>query len=226
MFACEMCGREFKNRSGLSGHKRMIHSESTRPLGEHLGSTSEYSTQELGQHSPSTRLSTIQALGERLEQQDEVLNTVLERLDEVLSRAPQHTHESSCHECHQFAEEVLNHGRGEGRAEGIQECHEHYQSIPGVSELRDRWIAAQEMVEDIPLIKVTRAENPGVVSTPEGDLRRGEMIKAEVNRKLPAMIEAAAQQQVGEIINGGITNRNEMTTAEVERKLGKKIYSR
>jgi len=223
MFACEMCGREFKNRSGLSGHKRMIH---------YSESTSEYSTQELGQHSRSARPSTIQALGERLEQQHEVLGRVLERLDETLGSEVNHTHGSSCHECHQFAEQVLE----QGRVAGINEIAE----IPGVKEavafasstkrwneehadhaIDENWASVpgvRDLIENSQpkLVTITRGDDPAadnrgirVVRSPEGDLRRREMFKVEVKRHVNDMIKPAVARSVGEIINEISRNRNQ-----------------
>jgi len=229
MFACEMCGREFKNRSGLSGHKRMIH---------YSESTSEHSTRALGEHSRSASASTVQLLQERLEHHDEVLGNVLQRLDQLLGSEVLHPQDSNCSGCQEMRQEIH-----QARVAGINEIAE----IPGVKDAvafassTERWNeenpdhaidknwasvpGVRDLIENSQpkLIHVTSGEESPpsdgvirVVRAPEGDLLRGEMIKAEVKRNAPAMIKAAAQQQVGGM----------MTTAEVERKLGKKIYSR
>jgi len=116
MFACEMCGREFKNRSGLSGHKRMIH---------YSESTSEHSTRVLGEHSRSAPASTVQLLQERLEHHDEVLGNVLQRLDQLLGSEVLHPQDSSCSGCQQMRQETQ-----QARVDGINEVVE----IPGVKE--------------------------------------------------------------------------------------------
>jgi len=53
-----------------------------------------------------------------------------ETLTQLLEYSGQHSHNSSCYECHQFAEEVYN----QGREDGIKECHEYYGQVPGVKE--------------------------------------------------------------------------------------------
>jgi len=233
MYYCEECQRGFKTAQALAGHHQFKHG-ARRAAGTAL----QQLGQQLVEHGPAAG-----------EQHAEQLDRIEAALDELLRPAAQHTHESACHECHQFAEAV----HSQGRIEGINEIAE----IPGVKEavafakstersnedhpdhaIDENWASVpgvRDLIENSEpkLVRITRGEesspdNPviRIVPTPERDLRRGEMIKAEVQRNVPAMIKAAAQQQVGEIINGGITNRNEMTTAEVERKLGKKIYSR
>jgi len=198
MAFCETCGKEFKTEQGLAGHQQLKHARQRSAERWDEGSVSA------GQHSAERSLSAMPTAGERLERiesaLDQLLGMMVERLDDQLAPAAEHAHESSCHECHQFALEVYN----QGRVDGIKECHEHYKAIPLVPELRERWIAAQELVADTPLIKITRAEGPAaddglirIVSTPEGELARAEI--------------------------GAIISQNEMTRAEAERKLGKNI---
>jgi len=98
--------------------------------------------------------------------------------------AADHNHESSCHECHQFALEVYN----QGRVDGIKECAEYYGEVPGVTELRDRWIATKEMVGDSPLIRGPKAQP----QTPEGELAR-----AEVDRQIGAIISQNGNKNSG-----------------------------
>jgi len=198
MFACEMCGREFKNRSGLSGHKRMIH---------YSESTSEHSTRALGEHSRSAQASTVQLLQERLEQHDEVLGNVLQRLDQLLGSEVLHPQDSSCSGCQEM--------RQEGRVAGIEEIAE----IPGVKdavafassterwneknpdhEIDKNWASVpgvQDLIENSrpKLIRITRAEesSPGdgvirFVTTPEGDL----------NRKIDAMAREEIARQIAQ----------------------------
>ncbi len=48
----------------------------------------------------------------------------------------------------------------DGKRHGVVGATEWHDTIPGVPELRERWIAANQMVADSPLIKITRAEDP------------------------------------------------------------------
>jgi len=106
MFSCEFCGGQFKNRSGLSGHKRMAH---------HSESTSETTTQVVQDHSKGTSSTTKEEvqeyleeyLGERLQRQDELLGDVLQRLDEVLPKQSEHDHGDHCEGCREHAEQLL-----------------------------------------------------------------------------------------------------------------------
>jgi len=169
MAFCETCGKEFKTEQGLAGHQQLKHARQRSAERWDEGSVSA------GQHSAERSLSAQPTAGERLER-------IESALQELLSPAPQHAHESSCHECHHFAEEVHK----QGRVDGIQECSEYYEAIPGVTEARERSIANREMV-DSNIIKITRAEDqemvdaniikitgapPIPIATPEGDLQR------------------------------------------------------
>jgi len=191
MFACEMCGREFKNRSGLSGHKRMIHSESTRQLGEHSGSTSEHSTRALGEHSRSAPASTVQLLQERLEQQDEVLGNVLQRLDQLLASEVLHPHESGCSGCQEMAQETL----AQGRVAGIEEIAE----IPGVKDAVAFASSTERWNEEHPdhAIDQNWALVPGVRELMEGS--RPVLIKITPTEESSPVIRVVPTP-VGEII--------------------------
>jgi len=183
MYYCEECQREFKTAQAMAGHYQFKHG-----VRRAAGAALQQLGQQLVEHAPA-------ACEQHAEQLTEQLGYILERLDELLAPAAEHAHESSCHECHQFAEQVYS----QGRVDGIKECHEHYQAIPGVPELRDRWGVAQEVVSDIPLIKITRAEDPAadnglinIVSTPEGELAR-----AEVDRQIGAIISQNGNKNPG-----------------------------
>jgi len=106
MYYCEECQRVFKTAQALAGHHQFKHG-----VGRAAGAAGAVAQQHAQQHA---------------QQQDELLGTMLERLEELLAPAAQHTHESSCHECHQFAQQVHE----QGRVAGIKEIAE----IPGVSE--------------------------------------------------------------------------------------------
>jgi len=126
MFDCEFCGGQFKNRSGLSGHKRMAH---------HSESTSETTTQVVQDHSKGTSPTTKEEvqqyledyLGERLERQDELLGDVLQRLDGVFSKQSEHDHGDHCEGCREHAEQLL----GANPDDDQPVAHEHGDGCPG-----------------------------------------------------------------------------------------------
>jgi len=201
MYCCEECQREFKTAQALAGHDQFKHG-----VRRAAGAALQQLGQQLVEDAPAAR-----------EQHAEQLGYILERLDELLAPAAQHAHESSCHECHQFAEEVHEQGRRDGINEiaeiaGVKDAvafassterwnekhpdhkiDENWASVPGVRDLIEN--------SQPNLINITRSEesspdNPviRVVTTPEGDLQRREMIRAEVKRNVPAMAKAAAQR--------------------------------
>jgi len=194
MYQCEECQREFKTAQALAGHHQFKHG--AKPA---AGSAAQQLAQQL-------------AAGE---QQAELLHSMLEQLDSMLSPAAQHAHQSSCSGCLKMGQE--------SRVAGIEEIAE----IPGVKEavafassterwnekhpdhkIDENWASVpgvRDLIENSQpkLVRITRGEesspdNPviRIVSTPEGDLRRREMVEAEVKRNVPAMIKAAAQREI------------------------------
>jgi len=163
MFDCEFCGGQFKNRSGLSGHKRMVH---------HSESASEPTTQVVQKHSESGRPTTNEVvqecleeyLGGRLERQDELLGDVLQRLDEVLPKQSEHDHGDHCEACREHAEQrwepnpddyqPAEHAHGDGCPECVHEQLKGVrrttafvkETIPGGKEALEHAITGQKMV--------------------------------------------------------------------------------
>jgi len=173
MFSCEFCGGEFKNRSGLSGHKRMAH---------HSESTSETTTQVVQDYSKSTGPTTKEVvrqhledyLGERLERQDELLAGVLQRLDEVLPKQSDHGHgqhrhdPATCDGCRDFLQEFqdnpddddhpVEHEHGDNcpqcvheQLKGVQRSAVwHDKNVPGSKEAREHAMIGEQMVTIVP----------------------------------------------------------------------------
>jgi len=120
MLSCDVCGSEFKNQSGLSGHKRLAHP--TDPITQ------------------AVRQSTIRREDDHL----------LERLEPLLDRMVQQRvaeHSSStgqgnqeveyiCHTCHVLIDEAENaiceRCGEEKRKQGVSEANDYFRSIPGV----------------------------------------------------------------------------------------------
>jgi len=109
MFDCELCGGQFKNRSGLSGHKRMAH---------HSESTSETTPQVVQEHSRSTSASTKEVVRECLE---EHLEPIQEALDSLLSGS-EHTHggDPDCRHCHDALHAIEAKSYEQGFDEGVR----------------------------------------------------------------------------------------------------------
>jgi len=113
MAFCETCGKEFKTEQGLAGHQQLKHARERSAERWDEGSASA------GQHSAQGSLSARPTAGERLER-------IEAALDQLLSPAAEHAHESSCSGCQQMRQET----HSEGRVAGIEEIAE----IPGVKE--------------------------------------------------------------------------------------------
>ena len=135
MATCDICGKEFKNKSGLSGHKQLAHSlEQSAPA---LQSTAlERSTNRSdGRLEPSDKAvkesDSERSAGASEEEFDQFLEQLFEGQDGLLERSParvleEHVHGWTCHQCHTFAEEAYENGRQAGIAE--------VGDVPGVSE--------------------------------------------------------------------------------------------
>jgi len=71
----------------------------------------------------------------------------------------QMAHLHSDEEVTELIREAQEQAYKDGDQHGVGRATEWHEAIPGVTELRDRWIAANQMVADSPLIKITRAED-------------------------------------------------------------------
>jgi len=177
MAFCETCGKDFKTEQGLAGHQQLKHARERSAERWDEGSVSA------GQHSAQGSLSARPTAGERLER-------IEAALDQLLSPAAQHGHESGCSGCQEMRQENL----GQGRVAGIEEIAE----IPGVKEavafassteawneehpdhaIDKNWASVpgvQELVENSRpvLIKITPTEESSpvirVVRTPVGEI--------------------------------------------------------
>lgn len=126
MFDCEFCGGQFKNRSGLSGHKRMAH---------YSGSTSESATRVVQERSRSTSPSTKEVVQECLEEYlGEHLEPIQEALDHLLSGS-EHTHggDPDCRHCH----DALHAIGAKSWEEGFEEAVRRLTATPGVMAARE-----------------------------------------------------------------------------------------
>jgi len=132
MVSCDLCGKTFKNKSGLTGHKRLKH---------YLGSTNEELTERVTEQLPQEK-----SLLERLlepstedkhhdqeqpnqlqEQLIEQQTALIEQLQGQLASTEEHEHSAaSCHQCHHFAYNIWEEGRNAGLTEALE--------IPGVDE--------------------------------------------------------------------------------------------
>jgi len=181
MFACENCDRQFKNRSGLSGHKRMVH---------YSGGTSEPTTKVVQEQSTGTTPTTTEVvqrcleeyLGERLEQQDGLLDNVLQRLDELLAaKQSDHQHDlAACYGCRGLVDEILgdnpddnqvavhDHGDGclqcvaqqeAGSRRSMQRTAMYYEGLPGVTEIREQAYIGQQTITIVDWSEKVRTED-------------------------------------------------------------------
>jgi len=178
MFDCELCGGQFKNRSGLSGHKRMAHhSESTsettpQAVMAHLNSTNPTTKEVVQQH-------LEECLGERLQRQDEILGDVLQRLGEVLPKQSEHDHGDHCEGCREHAEQLLGanpddqpvaHEHGDGCPECVHEQLKGVrrttlfvnEKVPGGKEALEHAITGQKtvtIVDDRSMVNTETLDN-------------------------------------------------------------------
>jgi len=104
MYWCEICNREFKNGSGLAGHKQLKHGSGQRPS------------------SASERLSECSESGQEalLEQQEHILDG--------LPELEGHVHGSECSGCHKVAYQSYEQGIYEALGTvGVTEAVRYYQ---------------------------------------------------------------------------------------------------
>lgn len=125
MIDCEFCGGQFKNRSGLSGHKRMAHNSE---------STSETTPRVVQEHSRSTSPTTKEVVQECLEELGQHLEPIREALDHLLSGS-EHTHggDPDCRHCHDALHVISAKGWDEGFEEGVRRLT----ATPGVMAARE-----------------------------------------------------------------------------------------
>jgi len=128
MATCDICGNEFKNNSGLSGHKQLAHrSESGVP------SALDRSPERSPKRSEQLLLEQIQWQLERLEEL-EGASSLIDRM-KVLA-VEEHKHGMSdpeCPGCILLVSETLR----VAEQKGAEEMARRYEAIPGVTKLRE-----------------------------------------------------------------------------------------
>jgi len=153
MFDCEFCGGQFKNRSGLSGHKRMAHNSE---------STSETTPRVVQEHSRSTSPSTKEVVQECLEEYlGEHLEPIREALDHLLSGS-EHTHggDPDCRHCH----DALHAIGAKSWEEGFEEAVRRLTATPGVMAAREfnDWAKERNVEHPVDPVVTSFVDVPGV----------------------------------------------------------------
>jgi len=147
MATCDICGNEFKNNSGMSGHKQLAHRFESAD-----GSALERSPERFTKRSDQLQERLVQQFEERLLEQ---IQPQLERIEraalliEEVKRvaAEDHRHGMSDPECPGCIEVVTDTLRA-AEQKGIDRTVAYYEEIPGVKQLRETWERLQAEAED------------------------------------------------------------------------------
>lgn len=130
MLICEVCGNSFKNKSGLSGHRRLAHQ-----LYSPLPSTQEASLGEFfeelfeGLEEGLENRQSVDENGTRQVVDEGTVGEWLEAITQKIANLSTHDH-ATCETCNierQAAEKI-----------GIKQTVDYYEKIKGVTELRQR----------------------------------------------------------------------------------------
>jgi len=139
MATCDICGNEFKNNSGLSGHKQLAHRFESAD-GSALERSPERfvkrSDQRLVQQFEERLLEQIQLQLDRLEE----LERASTLIDQVKAAAIEEVHkhgmsDPECPGCLEVVRKSLNAVEQKAR----DETTAYYEAIPGVTQLRETW---------------------------------------------------------------------------------------
>ena len=150
MATCDICGNGFKNNSGLSGHKQLVHrSESgeTSALGIASSRLLKPSEQRLLEQFGERLLEQIQPQLERIERASSLI------IDQVKVAAIEEVHkhgmsDPECPGCIEVVRESLENERKKVVA--------YYEAIPGVTQLREIWEEQQAFRRELK----ARGEDP------------------------------------------------------------------
>jgi len=142
MATCDICGNEFRNNSGLSGHKQLAHRLESA-YSSASSSALERSTERFAKRSEALEDRLVQQFEERLMDQ---IQPQLDRIERAASLIEQvkrtvveeHRHGMSDPECAGCIELVSETLRDE-RQKGIDETVAYYEAIPGVKHLRETY---------------------------------------------------------------------------------------
>jgi len=133
MATCDICGNEFRNNSGLSGHKQLAHrSESA------YSSAAERSGERLSKRSEQFQERLLEQIREQLERLEE-LERASSLIDKVKAAAIEnHKHGMSDPECPGCID-VVRQSLASAEQKGVDKTVAYYDNIPGVKGLRETW---------------------------------------------------------------------------------------
>jgi len=130
MATCEVCGNEFKNNSGLSGHKQLMHrSESAETSGL------DRSEERLSKRSERLLLEQIHWQLERLEE-IEGASTIIDQLK--AAAIEEHKHGMSDPQC-PGCNTIVRNSLADAEKKGADKIVAYYEAIPGVEHLRKEY---------------------------------------------------------------------------------------
>jgi len=133
MATCAICGNEFKNNSGLSGHKQLAHrSESAQASGL------ERSPERFAKPSEQLQERLLEQIQEQLERLEalEVASSVIDKMRAAAIES--HKHGMSDPECPGCID-VVGDSLAAAEKKGVDKTVAYYESIPGVKKLKETW---------------------------------------------------------------------------------------
>ena len=144
MATCDICGNEFKNNSGLSGHKQLAHR-----LESADGSALDRSGERFLKPSEQRLLNLFEdRLLEQIQPELERLERAASVIDQVKAAAIEnHKHGMSNPECHGCIE-VVRRSLASAEQKGVDKTVAYYDNIPGVKGLRETWEQVKEEREN------------------------------------------------------------------------------
>jgi len=157
MATCDICGNEFRNNSGLSGHKQLAHrsesaySSALERSPERSTKRSEQLQERLVQEFEERLLEQIQPQLDRIEQAALLIEQVRSSAIEAHKHGMSDPH---CPGCNEVVRRSLN----AAKQEGIDETTKYFEGIPGVKQL----------VETYERIKANGGVDPALITITPG----------------------------------------------------------
>ena len=150
MATCDICGNEFRNNSGLSGHKQLAHRlESAYPSADGsalsaLRSASPSASERFTERSTERSADRWEALLETLNMIHTDIAALAESVEELVK--PHGTHgmvDPHCADCNGVVRESL----AVAFKQGADERDRYYESVPGVKGLAENYEVLKAAIE-------------------------------------------------------------------------------